>query len=226
MRMRALMYNPIPQPAPCAVCGRDFIPTLCQRHCVHDCCREAGCENAKPPTRSLASRVRKCVACGMRADQKRFEAFAPCDENCRRYFWATPSQWNSGYRRGWHCWGVFGVNDWDRAQHRPAAKPRVHIKYCSLQCYYHSTKGHDARKSAGENTRNKRYWNKRTQGGSKSASLTEMRRLREQAAPAVELGLSSYPPEMQEEYLAFKARLQTRYADSQSDSPENGTPPN
>lgn len=63
------------------------------------------------------------------------------------------------------------VPPWDR-YHRPTKTPRVHVLYCSLKCYNHTERGHDARRLASDSYRHQRYWAKR---GSKSAIMSQAR---------------------------------------------------
>ena len=158
-------------------CQRDFVVegSRCPEHCSPICCRAYACERAKPPTRRPEARTRTCVVCGRSNARFKFDKFAPCDENCARFFSHTPGPHANGYPRGWHCEGVFSdPSDLMARGHRPAGKPRVHIKYCSLRCFY-SERGHEARKRAGANRRSRRYWEK--DGGSKNAYLRSRREM-------------------------------------------------
>lgn len=144
----------------CPVCGRDFMwgTKDCGFHCTPSCCRNAGCQNAKPPARRPEARDRKCVVCGRSNRRFPWERFAPCDEHCDRLFFHTPAPSAGGFVRGWHCIGAFAdPGDWTARSHRPAATPRRHKLYCSLRCYYHSTLGHDVRMREGRARRRKKY---------------------------------------------------------------------
>lgn len=165
----------------CPGCQRDFAVEgktggregACKNHCSLECCRRTSCPGARPPKRTPQGRSRTCIVCGRSNLRFPFEKFAPCDEGCVRMFNHTPGPYADGYPRGWHCLGVFSAeDDYMRASHSPKAAPRVHIKYCSLRCFY-SERGHDARKRAGEQRRARRYWEK--DGGNKNAYLRAMR---------------------------------------------------
>lgn len=170
----------------CPVCSRDFITNKCTRHCGPECCRRdpVTCPNRAVATRRMSSKFRKCVVCGRSNIRFPFEAFAACDSNCNRVFYGSSRSdpGRSIVSRKWLCYGA--VNNlappWD-SYHRPAAKPRVHIKYCSLRCYTNTERGHDARARNGQAERSFRYWSKR---GNRHAILKEARRQRMLKAPA------------------------------------------
>lgn len=168
----------IPEKRECPLCNRDFLPDSCLEHCGPTCCRRASCGNAKPLTRNPARKLRKCAVCHRTDARFPWDRFAPCDENCKRVFFATSrvAVGRADVARKWVCQGVWGANP---ELHRPAGKPRVHIKYCSLRCYYNSEYGHDTRKRDGLRRRNHRYWDGR---GSKSAFITERNRAARTAA--------------------------------------------
>lgn len=136
----------------------------------------------KPASRNVAAQDRNCVVCGRSNLRFPFERFAPCDEHCDRTFYGTTRQdpMRSDVARKWLCPGA--VHDleppWDR-WHRPAAKPRIHRLYCSLRCYNHTTRGHEARVRGARKERQFRYWRRR---GTRSAVLNAIRAARSTSA--------------------------------------------
>ena len=164
--------GPLPAPRPCRICGRAFIPTRCESHCVPGCCRKAGCPNteARVPRHQGQSGVdSKCRVCHI--PRAYFQRFAPCSPNCTRTYYGSSrgdTKFWGNYSRRWLCRGLHSP---DLAyHHRPTRKPRIHIKYCSLRCYNSISWGHDTRRLQGE--RGRRYkqreyrnWKRRLDAG-------------------------------------------------------------
>jgi len=128
----------------CPVCKREFVvlPDRCLDHCVQACCRAAKCPNTRQHWRAYREHrqaQKKCIVCGRPGHM--FKRFAPCDENCNRYFHAST---RGTWARTWMCAGVERDNVNQRF-HKPAGKPRYHRLYCSIWCYNHPERGHQAR---------------------------------------------------------------------------------
>ena len=107
----------------------------CPAHCTAPCCRAAGCSEAKPSVRSVRS-TRTCSVC--HRPRWMFEPFAPCSDQC------TLMRYRSTRKQ------VCMI-------HRPTAKPRIHIDYCSLEHFNDWEKGHLERTRAGRRVRWRRH---------------------------------------------------------------------
>lgn len=121
----------------CRSCGRLFfvIADKCQIHCRSACCRHVQCVNAKPTVRSVRT-TRTCSVC--HRPRWMFERFAPCSDQC------TLMRYRSTRRQ------ICMI-------HRPTAKPRIHIDYCSLEHYNDWEKGHRERVLGGRRVRWRRH---------------------------------------------------------------------
>lgn len=109
--------------------------TQCLEHCGPVCCRVSGCENARPTVRSFRS-TRTCTVC--HRPRWMFVRFAPCSDEC------TVMRYRSSRR-------VICM------VHRPTAKPRIHIDYCSLEHFNDWEKGHRERVLGGRRVRWRRH---------------------------------------------------------------------
>jgi len=121
----------------CPGCGRDFLPSTCEFHCGPVCCRKVGCRYAKPHKESQRRSVqgqRRCVVCGAHGDW--FVKFAPCVPKKK----GAPSG-PPGCDR-YHYWTLLDGHQYVCFAHRPEKPERIHVKYCSLQCYNSWKYGH------------------------------------------------------------------------------------
>lgn len=156
----------------CPVCGWDFIPKMCEEHCTNKCCRKAKCANVRQHNGTLGrQKVDKCMVCKRPAAE--FERFAPCTKDCEGSVYFASSKGDPGtlgdgiLARRWQS----GCHLRDNPEgHRPSAKPRIHVAYCSLRCYNSLAFGHETRRLVGNRVRSRRYEGYGGGGGSRGVT--------------------------------------------------------